>query len=126
MTQNVRLAIGLDLDGTIDQAPLFFNQLSLTWTGDVHIITYRTDRKGVDRDLEKYGIRATHVHLVESFEETARIAQKYQILMMFDDMPEVLKHFGQSLNVCLIRNEGNYDYHAGRWQLSHKTGEIVQ
>lgn len=126
MIQNNGLAIGLDLDGTIDQAPLFFQHLSINWPGEVHIITYRTDRQGVDRDLEKYKIRSTHIHLVESFEEKALIAQKHRILMMFDDMPEVLKHFGKNLNVCLIRNEGNYDYELGRWTLSHKTGEIVQ
>jgi hypothetical protein len=30
-------AIGLDLDGTIDQAPEFFSHLSACWQGDVHI-----------------------------------------------------------------------------------------
>lgn len=119
-------AIGLDLDGTIDQAPEFFSHLSACWQGDVHIITYRSDRQGVIRDLERYCIKSTHIHLVESFEAKAKIANEFQILMMFDDMPEVLKSFDKGQNVCLIRNEGNYDFQNGRWQLSHKTGEIVQ
>jgi hypothetical protein len=119
-------AIGLDLDGTIDQAPEFFSHLSSCWQGEVHIITYRTDRQGVVRDLERHGIKSTHIHLVDSFEAKAKIASQHHILMMFDDMPEVLKSFDQNQNVCLIRNEGNYDYETRRWQFSHKTGEIVQ
>lgn len=118
-------AIGLDLDGTIDQAPQFFSHLSKCWQGEVHIITYRSDRQGVVRDLERYGVQSTHIHLVESFEEKAKIAEQFQILMMFDDMPEVLKSFNVTQNVCLIRNEGNYDFESGRWMLSRKTGEII-
>lgn len=119
------LSIGLDLDGTIDQAPQFFSHLSKCWQGDVHIITYRTDREGVTKDLEKFNIRATHIHLVDSFEAKAEIARNFKILMMFDDMPEVLKYFDKDQNVCLIRNEGNYDHDSRLWQLSRKTGELI-
>lgn len=118
-------AIGLDMDGTIDQAPRFFSHLSQCWQGDVHIITYRSDRQGVISDLENFAVRASHIHLVDSFEEKARIAAEFKILMMFDDMPEVLKSFNQEQNVCLIRNEGNYDFETGRWLFSRSTGEIV-
>src|SRR4051812_46263292 len=38
-------ALGIDLDGTIDQDPGFFSRLSEFWPGPVYIVTYRHDRE---------------------------------------------------------------------------------
>lgn len=37
-------SIALDLDGTIDEAPVFFQFLSKCWPGTVYVITYRSDQ----------------------------------------------------------------------------------
>ena len=38
------MILGLDLDGTIDENPAFFCNLTTTWPGDVYVLTFRLDR----------------------------------------------------------------------------------
>jgi hypothetical protein len=37
-------SIGIDIDGCIDEAPIFFRILSHNWPGDVFIISFRKER----------------------------------------------------------------------------------
>src|SRR5258708_6784062 len=66
-------AIGLDLDGTIDEAPVFFAALSRCWPGRVVVVTYRDDRRKALDDLDRYGVRFDDLVLVNSFAQKAEV-----------------------------------------------------
>ena len=118
-------ALGIDLDGTIDEAPVFFAELSKSWKGMVYVITYRDDEKKARDDAEKYGVRVDAVILVNSFEEKSRKIKELGITCFFDDMDEVLQHVAPECKVFKIRNEGNFDFESKRWLYSKSTGEQI-
>jgi len=66
-------AIGIDLDGCIDEAPEFFRLLSKVWPGEVYVITYRSDQAKAEQDVAQYGIQCDEVILVSSFAEKAKV-----------------------------------------------------
>lgn len=116
-------SLGIDLDGTIDEAPEFFSELSRSWPGMVYLITYRDDGKKALEDAEKHGVRVDAVVLVKSFEEKAQKIKELQITTFFDDMDEVLQHVAPECKVFKIRNEGNFNFESKRWLYSKNTGE---
>lgn len=118
-------SLGIDLDGCVDEAPLFFSTLTKSWPGKVFVVTFRDDRKKAEDFLKKYDIRWDELILVNSFDEKAKVIAANDILVYFDDQPEMLKDIPPSVNVMLVRNEGNYDFDAKKWMLSSKTGRIV-
>jgi uncharacterized HAD superfamily protein len=115
-------ALGLDLDGTIDEATDFFKFLSAMWNGPVFVITYRNDTEGIVRDLKKYDIKYTAIVSVKTFAEKAEIIKDLNVKVFFDDMDEVLMHVAPDVKVFKIRNEGNFDYDTKRWLYSKSTG----
>ncbi len=118
-------ALGIDLDGTIDEAPNFFAEINNSWKGMVYVITYRDDEKKTRDDAEKYGVRVDAVILVNSFEEKSRKIKELGITCFFDDMDEVLQHVAPECKVFKIRNEGNFDFESKRWLYSKSTGEQI-
>ena len=118
-------ALGIDLDGTIDEAPDFFAEISNSWKGMVYVITYRDDEKKARDDAEKHGVRVDAVILVNSFEEKSRKIKELGITCFFDDMDEVLQHIAPECKVFKIRNEGNFDFESKRWIYSKSTGEQI-
>jgi uncharacterized HAD superfamily protein len=117
--------LGIDLDGTIDENPLFFAALTQCWSGKVFIITYREDAAKAIADLGKHGIRYDDVVLVNSFAEKAEVIARLSIDVYIDDQDEVLMHIPASVTVLKIRNGGNYDSAARKWLYSKKTGRHV-
>lgn len=118
-------AIGIDVDGTIDQAPEFFSVLTNTWPGDIHIITMRSHMDELLHDLRSWNVKHTHIHLVDKFSDKGKIIDEHKLVMFFDDMPEVLQQVGEQYNVCLIRNEGNFNHETSKYIMSEKTAEII-
>ena len=118
-------ALGIDLDGTVDEAPEFFAELSKSWKGMVYVITYRDDELKALEDAEKHGVRVDAVILVKSFEEKSRKIKELGISCFFDDMDEVLQHVAPECKVFKIRNEGNFDFESKRWLYSKSTGEQI-
>ncbi len=45
LSTTVYPSIGLDLDGCIDESPIFFQLLARYWPGDVYVITFRRDEE---------------------------------------------------------------------------------
>jgi len=118
-------ALGIDLDGTIDEAPFFFRTLAAVWPGKTIILTFRDDRAKTVADLARFGIRLDEVILVNSFEAKAQNTVEKGILVYFDDQPEILKHVRPPVNVFLIRNEGNFDFEDRKWMFSNRTGKLI-
>ena len=115
-------ALGIDLDGTIDEAPDFFKFLAKSWEGPVYVITYRDDHEGVVRDLERFGVEVDGVVCVDTFAQKAQYIEKLNVTVYFDDMDEVLLHIPPGVTVFKIRNEGNFDYDKKHWLYSKHTG----
>lgn len=115
-------SIGLDLDGTIDEATPFFQWLSHNWPGKVYILTYRSDRAKTIRDLEKFGVRYDELVLVKSFAEKAVIIKREGIEIYFDDQDEMTIDIPECVKVFKIRNGGNFDFEVRKWLYSDETG----
>lgn len=115
-------ALGLDLDGTITDAPEFFSMLAKTWDGPVYIITYRNHQEKAEEDAAKLGVKASVV-LVNSFEEKAVKIKELNIKVFFDDMDEVITHIPEDVMVFKVRNGGNFDFSDGKWLYDKKTGK---
>ena len=118
-------SLGIDLDGCVDEAPIFFQILTHTWTGKVFVISYRSDREKAEADLERYRIRYDELILVDSFDAKAEVIRENGILVYFDDQPEMVKNVTPSTNVMLVRNGGNFDFDDKLWMFSERTGKLV-
>lgn len=115
-------ALGLDLDGCIDEAPEFFQTLAQVWTGRVYVITFRTDQAKAEQDVARFGIQCDGVVLVRSFAEKAKVIAEQGISVYFDDQDEILMHIPEGVTVLKIRNGGNYDFEERKWLYSDETG----
>lgn len=117
--------LGIDLDGCVDEAPIFFNILSTVWPGDVVVITFRQDRATAESDLARFGIRYTELVLVDSLEAKAQVIRDKGVLVYFDDQPEALRDIPPCVSVMLMRNGGNFDFDTRQWLLSERTGRLI-
>ncbi len=115
-------ALGLDLDGTIDEAPFFFQFLAERWPGKVFIITYRKDRMKAETDVKKFNVRYDELILVDSFAAKAKIVVQRGIEYYFDDQDEMTSGIPESVKVFKIRNGGNFNFALRKWMYSDQTG----
>jgi hypothetical protein len=115
-------SIGIDLDGTIDEAPEFFRLLTNLRPGRIYVITYRDDYARAVADVQRHGIKYDQVVLVDSFREKAARITELGISVYFDDMDEMLMHIPEGVAVMKIRNGGNFDYALRKWLYSKQTG----
>lgn len=118
-------AIGLDLDGCIDEAPAWFRILSRIWPGPVYVITYRNDAEKAHRDVARFGIQCDEVIVVNRFEAKAEVIAERNISVYFDDQDEILLHIPEGVTVLKIRNGGNYDFDDRKWLFSDRTGRLI-
>ena len=118
-------SLGIDLDGCVDEAPIFFQILTNRWPGKVFVITFRDDHEKAARFLADYRIRWDEIILVHSFNEKAKVIAEKGILVYFDDQPEMLKDIQSTVSVMLVRNGGNYDFESKKWLFSKHTGRLV-
>lgn len=118
-------ALGLDFDGTITDAPVFFSLLARIWEGPVYIVTYRDNEEATLKEAASLGITNAKVVLVNSFAQKAQVIKDLNIKVFFDDMDEVITHIPADCVVFKIRNEGNYDFSDGKWLYSKFTGKQI-
>lgn len=116
--------LGLDVDGCMDECPLFFSILTNTWTGSVFIVSLRSDMDKLKVFLKENNIRYDEIFLVKKLEEKASIIKQKGISFFIDDQPEVIKHIPDTVHVMLFRNNGNFHYGEKKWMLSDETGMI--
>ena len=118
-------SIGIDIDGCIDEFPIFFQTFSASWPGKVYIITMRSEPESVKKFLEEKMIRYDELILAESFKDKGKIIRDKGIMVFFDDQPEIIKHINSNCACMLVRNEGNFDFENKRYVMSDKTCEII-
>lgn len=118
-------SLGINLDGCVDEAPLFFRLLTNYWPGKVFVLTYRDDHAKTEADFARFGIRYDELILVSSFEAKAEVIVDRGILIYFDDQPEMLKNVPSTVNVMLVRNEGNFCFDERLWQFSEATARCL-
>ena len=105
--EKAKLRIGLDIDDTITRCPAFFALLSkaLIEAGhEVHVISYREERRETEDELRAHGIRYTSLTLTEGvdfgkeefFQWKARMCKELEIDILFEDMPEVINQLDGS------------------------------
>lgn len=118
-------AIGLDLDGCIDEAPHFFTPLSHAWPGLVYVITYRRDYNKARDYVDSFNIRYEELILVDRFEDKAVVIEDRGIRIYFDDQDEMLMHVPDNVTVLKVRNGGNFDSETRQWLYSSATGRRI-
>lgn len=125
LAENPAPTLGLDLDGVLDESPIFFRLLTAVWPGKVIIITFREDRAKAKADLAKIGVRYDELVLVDRLDGKAEVIMQMGISVYIDDQPEALRDIPPTVSVMLFRNPGNYDNDDNRWVLSGKTGKLI-
>lgn len=118
-------SLGIDLDGCVDEAPIFFQLLTTYWPGKVFVISYRSDRAKTETDLLESNIRYDELILVDSFDAKAEVVVEKGIMAYFDDQPEMLKHVPPIVNLMLVRNGGNFCFEDKLWMFSESTGRLA-
>lgn len=108
-------ALGIDLNGTIDEAPNFFSFLSKMWNGPVYIITLHEDHEKVVQYLELFDIKVDGIILARNCMQKAQYIKKLNIIVYFDDMDEVLTHIPSNVSVFKMRNKENFDFKKMQW-----------
>jgi hypothetical protein len=117
--------LGLDLDGVLDESPIFFNILTKVWPGRVVVITYRDDRAKAEADLARLVIKYDELVMVSSLGQKAEVIVEKGISIYIDDQPEALRGIPPTVAVMLFRNPGNYDNDDNRWVFSRRTGKLI-
>ena len=118
-------SLGIDIDGCIDECPIFFEVLTHFWPGKVFVVSFRSDRSKAEADLRSRNIRYDELILVQSLTAKAAVIRDQGILVFFDDQPECLQDIGAQRNVMLVRNGGNFDFEDRKWILSERTGKLI-
>jgi hypothetical protein len=118
--------LGIDIDGCVDEAPVFFRILTRIWPGQVFVVSYRRDRAKAIADLTRWEISYDQLFLVTALDEKAAVIAREGIRIYFDDQPECLKAIDALTNVMLVRNGGNFDFDDQRWMFSDKTGKLLR
>lgn len=113
-------AIGIDIDGTIDEIPDFFRILTKLWPGPVYIITMHGNHPKAIAYLSKLNILYDYIFVVNSFQEKVEIIRDKKISVYFDDMDEVIGLLPEEVKVLKVRNQGNFS--AGKWLFNQQTG----
>jgi uncharacterized HAD superfamily protein len=116
--------LGIDLDGTITESPIFFQLLTHKWPGRVVVVTYRDDLDKAKEDLDALFIRYDDVILADDFDKSEIIARE-EIEIYIDDQDEMTQNIPEGVTVLKMRNNGNFDYNAKKWLYSEKTGVEV-
>ena len=117
--------LGINLDGCVDEHPSFFRNLTRSWPGPVHVISFRDDHAKAEADLRLHGVRFDRLTLVSSFGAKAEVIRREGIRIYMDDQPEMLGDIGRECTVLLVRNGGNFDFDDRRWMFSKQTGKLV-
>lgn len=103
------MILGLDLDGTIDECPLFFRHLSNSWQGPVFVVTYRLDQRMAEEYAIKFGVRFDRLFLAKSLEDKARIIVENKIDYFFDDDCEFIKMIPKTVQVFSVRSSADFE-----------------
>ncbi len=117
--------LGIDIDGTITDAVMFFRLLTKVWPGKVYIITMRPDDDKTKNDLAFLDIRFDDIISVNSFAEKAKVIAELGVTVFFDDQDETITPIPEGVTVFKIRNGGNYDFNSSKWLFSKHTGRMV-
>ena len=118
-------ALGLDLDGCIDEAPQFFGPLSRLWPASSYVITFRRDFQKAKDYVDSFDIKYEEIILVNRFEDKAVVIREKNIGVYFDDQDEMLMHIPGQVVVLKIRNGGNFDFQTKQWLFSKVTGREI-
>ena len=116
-------ALGIDIDGTIDENPSFFAHLSHSYPGRVVIITYRKDKAKAINDVQKYGVYFDDIFLVNSLDDKARVIAEEGVKIYFDDQDECITNIPLDVTVMKMRNGGNFSNR--KWLYSEETGRSI-
>jgi hypothetical protein len=121
------MKIGIDLDGTISDAPAFFAMFSKICSDaghEIHIITDRVPgtEDAVARECQMYGITFHHIKITS---DKASYIVRQKITVYFDDIDRYFLELPIEVTVFKIRNIYNFDVREQKWVQPHETVILV-
>lgn len=114
------MTVGVDIDGSIMKKPAFFAFLSQSLKASGHkllIITFREDYVNLVKLLRKNEIEYTEI-ISSSFEDQmkvgvdewkAEVCKRYQVDVLFDGSPSVMKHIEPETLALMSIDNDSYD-----------------
>ncbi len=115
--------IGIDIDGTITEAPSFFREFieQMSPIAEIHIITFRPKKYKFEtiQQLSAFGIKYDCITFTDDKRD---YIIRNGINVYFDDMDEFIIDLPPSVTVFKIREKGNFDFEEKKWIYNPKTG----
>ncbi|HQX53043.1 MAG TPA: hypothetical protein PLR25_24195 [Planctomycetaceae bacterium] len=109
------MILALDLDGTIDELPEFFRQLTTAWSDKVFIITFRLDQEHAEEYARRLGVRFDALYLASSHQDKGRILKEIGARVFIEDSDEAIHSISQDIFVLKVRHIDNYDFLRNQW-----------
>jgi hypothetical protein len=124
------MRIGLDLDGTLDECPVFFGPLTAFLRAGGHfvaILTYRDPdtRTRTEAQLTALGIAYDEAHFARALEDKGRLCRELDLDVYFDDQDECIVGVGERTRVFKARNGGNFNFGERRWLSTPKLTRLL-
>jgi uncharacterized HAD superfamily protein len=122
------LRIAIDIDGTIDASVhsiRFFELLTraLKWETEIFILTNRDpgthSRNETIQELDRLGVRFDHLVITG---EKEKFIVENDIKIFFENQDESFQGLSDKVTVFKTREAMNFDFSAGKWYYSDKTG----
>lgn len=117
-TEDDKLKIGVDLDGTISEYPEFFKVFTKVMAEagcKIYVITDRLPRTEEDiaRELEAYGIT---YHVLKITADKGRYVTSEGISVLFDDRDVYFRELPEEVAVFKVRQKYNFDFERKEWK----------
>ena len=121
--------IAIDIDGCITAYPQVFSTLLelLAFGTYSTIITNRTPgtEKEIAQELETYGIFEEDYDKIVITAEKAKYIIENNIELLIENTDEYFQNLPASVCVLKVREDGNFNFHTGKWIYGDKTGENI-
>ncbi len=124
------MRIGLDIDGLLDEQPVFFAFLTGALRNAGHfvaILTYRDParEKQTQQQLAGWNIVYDELHFAKSLSDKGRLCRELAIEIYFDDQDECAVGVDANTTVFKIRNSGNFDFDEKKWLSTAKLTRLL-
>lgn len=123
------MIIALDIDGTIEEQPVFFCLLTHAFSAAGHeivVLSGRAPKSGsTEQALEGYKIKYDRVVYASSMEQKANLCKEMGVDILFDDEDEIITAVDEKTTVYKVRNDANFDFSDRKWLSTERLTRLL-